>query len=168
MTNQSHQNVKEALVWITDILRKYSIPFQITGGLAAILHGSKRPLEDIDIDIPEDTFALITNEVQNYIIYGPEIFKNEKWNILLMTLNYQGQSIDLSGAYHSTVFNEKTHQWETLPEYLSRSVIMTTYELTLPIISRDDLLAYKAILARDVDLIDMREIEQTAFFDKKE
>lgn len=54
MSNPSQQNIKEALAWITNILKKYSIPFQITGGLAAILYGSKRPLEDIDIDIPEE------------------------------------------------------------------------------------------------------------------
>lgn len=44
---------KDALVGIVSLLRKQEIPFVITGGLAAPVYGSKRPLVDIDIDIPE-------------------------------------------------------------------------------------------------------------------
>lgn len=48
--------VKEALSWITNLLQKYNIPFQIAGGLAAQAYGSNRKLHDIDIDIPEIDF----------------------------------------------------------------------------------------------------------------
>src|SRR5688572_2596281 len=110
------KNTKKALIWIIDILKKYQIPFQITGGLAAMAYGATRPLEDIDIDIPDDQFDRIISDVQPYITYGPSRFKNDKWDLMLMTLNYEGQEIDLSGADSVSVFDEKTKKWIKLEE----------------------------------------------------
>jgi hypothetical protein len=31
-----------------------------------------------------------------FITYGPDQFKSKTWDLMLMTLNYQGQVIDLS------------------------------------------------------------------------
>jgi len=152
------RNTKAALIWITDLLKKHHIPFQITGGLAAKVYGATRPLADIDIDIPEDKFSLIENEVKEFIIFGPENFKSEKWDLLLMTLNYQGQEIDLSGAYHSKIFNDSTGQWVNLTEDFSKVELRKIFGLQFPVISRDELLRYKKVLARDVDLIDINEV----------
>src|SRR5262245_7462066 len=119
----NNRDTKAALVWITNILRKHNIPFQITGGLAARVYGGTRNIEDIDIDIRENTFDLFKNEVAEFIIFGPENFKSEKWNLLLMTLNYQGQDIDLGGAYQTQIFNASTKKWEALHEDLSKAKI---------------------------------------------
>lgn len=101
------QRAKAALIWITDILKKHEISFQIAGGLAARVYGSTRPLEDIDIDMPEEAFDIIKNDVSDFIIYGPEQFKSDQWDLLLITLNYHSQLIDLGGAYRSRIFNER-------------------------------------------------------------
>jgi hypothetical protein len=153
------RDTKAALIWITNILNKNNIPFQITGGLAARVYGAKRPLEDVDIDIPEDKFDLIKIEVANFITFGPKNFKSEKWDLLLMTLNYEGQEIDLSGAYHAKIFNESTGTWHKLTEDLSNVVIKEMFGLQLPVIPCNALLVYKKMLAREVDLIDIREIQ---------
>lgn len=47
-----------ALKWIIKILNSKNIPYQISGGFAAKMYGSIRPLNDIDIDIPEDNFQV--------------------------------------------------------------------------------------------------------------
>lgn len=154
------KNSKTALIWITDILKKHQIPFQITGGLAAIAYGGTRPLQDIDIDIPEDKFDLVKGEVAEFITYGPEKYKSNKWDLLLMTLNYDGQEIDLGGAYQTKIFNEKTGHWEKLAENLSKAEIKTVYELQLPVIPKDSLLSYKKVLSREEDKIDVSEIEK--------
>ena len=105
------KNTKAAFSWIIDILKKFNIPFQITGGLAAIAHGADRPLADIDIDIPEEYFPLVKSEVKDFIQYGPAQFKDETWDLMLMTLNYKGQLIDLSGT-HIKIYNKNTKEWQ--------------------------------------------------------
>src|SRR5579872_4658946 len=153
------KNVKSALVWITDILKKHHIPFQITGGLAAITYGANRPLEDIDIDIPDNQFDSIIDDVKSYIIFGPERFNSDKWDLMLMTLNYQGQEIDLSGADSTHIFNEKTNEWILLYEDLMTVSQKKIFDLDFPVISLKNLIYYKKILSREVDLIDVHQIE---------
>src|SRR5476649_2423021 len=101
-----------ALMWILEILAKYQIPYQISGGLAARMYGSTRQLYDIDIDIPEERFAAVKRDVETYISYGPDWFKNECLELMLMTLNYNGQKIDLRGATKARIFNRAVGLWQ--------------------------------------------------------
>jgi hypothetical protein len=154
------KNTQAALIWITDILKRHDVPFQIAGGFAACVYGGTRPLLDIDIDVPEEMFHLIQPAVADYITFGPAQFKSDKWDLLLMTLNYQDQEIDLGGAYKTKIFNSQRNEWQTLRVDFSEAVMHTVSGLELPIISRKELISYKKILARDVDLIDVAEIEK--------
>jgi hypothetical protein len=151
--------MKKALTWITGVLKEHKIPFQITGGLAAIAYGANRPLADIDIDIPDDQFARILDDVKPYIIFGPARFKSDKWDLLLMTLSYQGQEIDISGADSTRIFNAITKEWVLLNETLLTVPLQKIFDLHLPVIPLKNLMYYKKILAREVDLIDVYQIE---------
>ncbi|EKD71299.1 MAG: hypothetical protein ACD_46C00220G0003 [uncultured bacterium] len=152
-------NAKEALIWITNILQRYSIPFQIAGGLAVRAYGSTRELMDIDIDISENDFEKIINEVKPFIIFGPAQFKDDKWDLFLLTLNYMGQEIDLSGAYTTKIYNNNTHVWEKITTNLAKVNYINIEGLILPVIPRDELILYKKILARPVDLLDIIFLE---------
>ncbi|MBA2649581.1 MAG: GNAT family N-acetyltransferase [Legionella sp.] len=154
------QKIKEALVWITDILIKNQIPFQITGGLATHAYGATRPIADIDIDIPEDSFAIFQKEVSKFITYGLAHYKSESWDLMLMTLDYHGQIIDLSGAYKTKIFNAKTNQWQGITEDLSKACIKSIFEINLPVIPLNSLKTYKMALSRAVDVQDIQEINQ--------
>lgn len=152
------KSAKTAFVWIINILKKLNIPFQITGGLAAIAYGVKRPLEDIDIDISEEHFSLVKTQVKNFIVNYPERFKDESWDLLLMTLNYHGQLIDISGAFCCKIYNKKTHQWQHFPTDFSKITIKKIFDVEVPVIAQEELLYYKNIIARPVDLIDIQQI----------
>lgn len=147
-----------ALRWITNIIQSKNIPFQIAGGLAAIIYGAKRELADIDIDIPEEAFSLILSEVKPYIILGPTHFKTDSWDIYLLTLNYQGQEIDLGGAYETKIFNTALQKWQPLIANFDTAIMKNIAGITIPVIAIEELIAYKTILNREVDQIDIIQI----------
>jgi len=157
------KNSKAALIWITEILKTHQVPFQITGGLAAMAYGATRPLADIDIDIPDAKFDVILTPVQPYVVYGPARFKSDQWDLLLMTLNYEGQEIDLSGADSTYVLNQQTQSWVQLIEDLTKAPIKNILGLELPVIPYESLVHYKKILAREVDLIDIEQMENQKY-----
>lgn len=133
-----------ALKWILGIINSRNIPYQISGGLAAKIYGSKRPLNDIDIDIPEEDFDKIIESVSPYIIYGPAYYQDGKWDLLLMTLNFNGQEIDISGAFEVKVSNKDRTAWIPIPADLSDIVDMDIEEgLTVNVSSPSRVIAYK-------------------------
>jgi hypothetical protein len=152
------QETEQALIWITSILNKLNVPFQIAGGLAARIYGSTRELVDIDIDIPENQFDLVKQHVNPFIVFQPTQYKDEVWDLYLMTLNYQNQIIDLCGAYNTKIRNLKTGEWEQLITDFSKTEIKTLFGLDLPVIAQSDLLLYKKIAGREVDIIDIELI----------
>lgn len=154
------RDTKASLLWITELLKSLDIPFQIAGGLAAHAYGATRELQDIDIDIPEDKFDVIKLHVNNFIIYGPAEYTSKNWRLLLMTLNHHNQEIDLGGAYNTQIFNPKTREWDKLTTDFSKANQLEILGLTLPVISREELLVYKKILSRPVDLEDIKQIER--------
>lgn len=158
LLNSHMKNTEAALRWITDILYRHKIPFQVAGGFAAQQYGSTRELADIDIDIPENRFLEIVPEVEDYIISGPSQFKDKNWDLFLMTLRYEGQEIDLGGAYRVKIFNENEKKWQKLKANLSNVDIVKVFNIKIPVIKKDELIKYKKILGRDVDKVDIEQI----------
>ena len=148
-------NPEMALRWVVEILRKHEIPFQITGGLAARAYGATRPLNDIDIDIPENRFDEIINEVSPYIIYGPAQFIDTNWNLYLMTLDYHRQKIDICGAYKVKVRKTQSSRWRTMPADLSKFERKKFFGFEVPVITKEELIQYKTIIGRKVDQQDI-------------
>ena len=150
------KNTENALKWIVNILESKKVRFQITGGFAAGLYGSNRELADIDIDINDDDFEKITNEVKQYIIFGPEQFKDENWDLKLMTLEYEGQVIDICGE--STIFDKNNNKWMLIKTDFSNSNHVNTYGIDIPVITKESLVAYKSKLLRNVDVEDIEAL----------
>lgn len=151
-----------ALRWITDILHTKKIPFQITGGLAAIVYGSHRELADIDLDVPEEYFDSLVPDIQQYLLFGPEDFRDEHWDLRLMTLEYQGQLIDIGGASHAKIFDRKKGMWVNIVANVAAAETQTIFDISLPFVPKQDLLWYKSILDRDVDREDVASMETLA------
>ncbi len=152
------KNTKEAFYWIVDILRMKNIPFHIAGGLAAKVYGAKRKLADIDIDVPDEMFERISSNVKDYIIYGPKQYKDDSWDLLLMTLNYKGQEIDIAGAYKAKLFNREKGEWELAKTDFSKDEQHTIFGFMVSVINKKELIEYKSKLKREVDIQDISEI----------
>ena len=130
---------KEALIWITNILKAHHISFQIAGGLAVQAYGSTRKLMDIDIDIPEEDFEKISREITPFIVFGPAQFKDENWDLFLVTLNYQGQEIDLSGAHNTKIYDKVDKCWKKIITDFSNVEYKNILGLSVPVIKREEL-----------------------------
>lgn len=152
-------SASRALKWISQILNKHHIPYQITGGLAAQVHGSHRPLIDIDIDLPNAAITQILPEISPYLRYGPRRYHSREWDILLATLNYHGQLIDLSGADDGLIFDRNAQQWVQCKVDFSTVQWRSIAGLQVPVIAKSELIHYKSILCREVDLMDIAAIK---------
>ncbi len=154
------KNTEEAFKWIVNILNKHKIPFQIAGGFAARVYGSKRELADIDFDIPEDRFSEIIPEVKKYIIFGPKRYIDRNWDLQLMTLVYKNQEIDIGGSNNVMIFNSNNKQWLSLKTDFMKTDMIEIYGIRVPIIVKEELIKYKKILSREVDKIDIKQISK--------
>lgn len=156
----------EALHWITDILRARGIPYQIAGGLAANVYGSPRPLNDIDIDVPDDHLAEIVPDVREHIEFGPAHFVDDDWDLQLLTLNYHGQHIDLSGVDTVKVFDKAKGKWVDVSGDPADAELHAVLGITVPVIKPKELIFYKSILNRTINgqAIDRIDVEAARVF----
>jgi hypothetical protein len=148
----------EALRWIIGILNSKEIQFQVTGGFAARSYGSNRELADIDIDINDKDFDKIINDVKQYIVFGPEQYTDDNWNLKLITLDYGGQIIDIGGE--PMVFDKGKKEWILVKTDFSNSTHMNIYGIDIPVIKKESLVEYKRKLLREVDVEDIRGLTQ--------
>ncbi|MFZ2072173.1 MAG: hypothetical protein WAV10_00610 [Minisyncoccia bacterium] len=152
------KNTEKAFLWIVNILNNKNIPFQISGGFAAKIYGSPRELNDIDIDIPDENFPDIYDGVKQYAIYGPEHYKDAKWDALLMTLNYEGQEIDITGATNGKISNKNKSAWLQYPCDFNKVIYKEVFGITVPVISKEDLISYKRELDGEHQIVDIESI----------
>ncbi len=149
------KEAKKALQWIVKILRTQRISFRITGGVAANSYGSKRKLFDIDIDIPNKALISLVPTFKNYKIIGPKHYRDREWDVNYLSVDYHGQAVDLIGSDSQKIFNKNTKQWEDFKINLSNVKRKKVLGLIIPIISKEDLINYKAKIKRKVDLADL-------------
>ena len=148
------KDTEAAFRWIIGVLERRQVPFRISGGLAVRAYGSERPLADIDIDIPDDKFVDILDDVKSYIVRGPERLLDDNWDIYLMVLNFKGQDIDICSAT-AKIKDRVAGKWIDENVDLSKFETKELYGLKVPIIPKQELIIYKTKLAREVDLEDV-------------
>jgi hypothetical protein len=160
------RNTDAALRWIVEKLVKLNIPFEIDGGLAAKLYGVQRELADIDINIPLADFHRLVPFVTEYITYGPAQYTDDNWDLLMFSMKYSGQTIDISALEKTKYYDKESEQWIDFPSDLSEVRIIDYNGMKLPVINEVKLMIYKSQLHRGVDLKDVQGMEDTLF--KKE
>jgi len=153
------RETKKAFLWIIKILRKDKVPFQVTGGFAAEIYGSRRKLFDIDIDIPGSRIRKILPDVKDYLIFGPKEYKDKDFDVYMITLKYNGQRIDICDCYKQKIFDRKKKRWITEKIVLSHYEKKRIFDAIVPVITKKELIKYKEELMRKTDIEDIKEIE---------
>lgn len=159
MADLPEQDAAAALAWIVGVLQTRNIPFQITGGLAARVYGSTRPLADIDIDVPEEFLPALARALTDHVVFGPERLCDEEWDLDLLTVGYAGWRIDLGGAHTARVFDRAARAWVPVTTDLTTAARRDVLGIDAPVVAKGDLIAYKRVLGRDVDRIDVVAME---------
>ena len=152
------KETEKAFLWLTKILEQKGIRYRISGGFAARVYGVDRELADIDIEIADKDIPFIIEDIKPYIIFGPARYKDENWDLNLVTLRYLGQEIDMA-SINAKIFNQKTKLWEKLSSKLDDFEIRSVFGKKVPIEPIKSMISYKTNLARDVDLEDVRQLK---------
>ncbi len=139
-------SIQKTLEFLLPIFENLHIPFQITGGLAAHIYGSNRPINDIDIDVPEDRIENLIPFFEKYIIFGPGHYRDAKWDLQLITLDYNGQEVDIGGAFQTKIFDDTNQFWVNYPANFSTTEFKNYLGLNLPLINPQELISYKKLL----------------------
>ncbi len=150
---------KEVLTFLVKILRDNAIEFQAGGGLAAIAYGATRPLYDIDLEIYKKDVDTVRELLKEYIIEdwnndtgGPD----DEFDLWMMTLKIKEVSVDINQVEGSRV-RSKGGGWVAQPEVM-RAEMKIVEGIEVPAQNKDELIAYKKILARETDLEDVQQI----------
>lgn len=153
------KNTKNTLNWIIDILEQKNIDYRISGGLAARAHGAHRELADIDIEINNEDIQKIMPDVSSYVIYGPSRFLDENWDLNLLTLKHNDQIIDIAST-EQKIFNKIKKTWEPNFINLQNFEIINIFDRDVRVEPKESLIAYKTKIGREVDLIDIHQINR--------
>jgi hypothetical protein len=155
---ESNLNITEALIWIKAILDDEGVPYQIVGGLAARIYGATRPLIDIDMYIPRGHAEVILPRVKEYISKPFKHYTEDVWDIEYFQLKYNGQKIEIAVSPGARFFDKKKSEWVDQTIDFSKSQIGEFEKIQIPVMPRDELVAYKRLLGREVDRADIDEI----------
>ena len=151
-----------ALKWITDILSRMDVPYQVVGGLAAKCYGSTRPLYDIDLYVPSKEISKLEEELTEYIEFGPGRHQDKNWDLVFMKLSYNDQQIEFGDADNNKYFDSQSQRWIKEEINFSESNIIEFEGIALPVMPKQALIEYKQRLNRKVDRIDINEMQNKA------
>lgn len=151
--------VLKALHWIVEILNRHNITYSISGGFAAHLYGSTRPINDIDIDISEKDFEKVYSEVKDFLFLGPTHYTNAKWDLEVMKLRYYDQEIDIGGAFEAKIFDDILQEWIHSPADFLKSKKFDVDGITLDVIDPNDLIEYKKLLSGEHQKVDIEAVQ---------
>ena len=153
-------NVTIGLLWLKSILDQNEVPYQIVGGMAATIHGGTRPVADIDLYISKVNVGSVLPSVRKYISKPLGHYVEYGWDLEYFQLIYQGQKIEIGLSPGTKLYDKKSDEWYSLViDY--RQSVMGSYEgVEVPVMQIPELITYKSILDREVDRIDIMELNQ--------
>lgn len=153
------ERVGPALAWIVSALKRYAIPYQVVGGLAARAWGGSREVVDIDLYVPLDQTRQLLIDIDEYIVWGPQYYYSKNWDITFAKIDFGAQRIELADSSSSPrFFNVLEGRWEDQTIDYRSSVRRSIFGVECDVIPKDELIRYKRALDRPVDRIDVADL----------
>jgi hypothetical protein len=153
------RDVHGALTWVVAALDRWRCPYQVVGGLAALAHGGRRPLNDIDLYAPLPGYPGLLEDLRPHTIWGPARYRDDAWDLVFMKIDYAGVRIEIGDASSSLrYFDAGRARWVDQGVDFARSERRTVEGVAIDVMPLAELLRYKRALARPVDLADVAEL----------
>lgn len=144
-----------ALTRIIHTLNHHAVPYQITGALAGNLHGSRWPLQDIDIEVDAD-LARLAEWFPDCLVWGPGRYVDDEFSLDLLQLNIAGIPVDINSIHE--VYLRPASSPVRFPTDLSRALDAEIAGLRVKVQPLEDLIHYKRLLQRSEDLADLENL----------
>jgi hypothetical protein len=153
------RKVGGALAWIVGVLERHSVPYQVVGGLAARAYGATRPIFDVDLYVPFDRAKGALEEIQPHVLWGPEHHAGEEWDLTFLKADFGGQRVELGDSSNDTKFFDRGRgRWVAQRVDYGAGVRVELFGVRAWVMPREDLVRYKLLLGRGVDLDDVGQI----------
>lgn len=152
------KRVRNALLWLKDILDSQQVQYQIVGGLAATIHGGSREVADIDLYIHKADAGKILPLVSAYLSKPLTHYVEGSWDLEYFQLIYQMQKIEIGLSPGTKIKSAESGEWVELKTDFSQSITGSYLGVEVPTIPVAELIRYKRLLGREVDLIDIDEL----------
>lgn len=151
-----------ALRFIIEVMESAGVAYQITGGLAGSIYGSKWPLHDIDIELAQEGIEKLASveSLQPYITSPLRQFADHEFRMRMMNLTIDGILIDINQAEGIEINTQGN--WIQLSTDLGRAREVHWHGLRLMVQPLKDIIEYKKLLGRKSDVADLTRIAETS------
>jgi hypothetical protein len=156
------ERVIVALNWLKNLLESESVEYQIVGGLAATIHGGTREIADIDVYIHNSDVNKIMAHVVEYISKPLAHYSEHGWDLEYFQLVYRNQKIEIGLAHATKIQSSLNGSWHQLEIDFTKSVTKSYQGIELKVIPVEQLIEYKQLLGREVDLIDVQQLASSS------
>lgn len=150
------ENHFQTLKLIVGQFQREQIVYQITGGLAGNIYGSQWPLHDIDIEVQQKDLETVAKLFSDFIIRPLDRFIDEEFDLMLLTLRINQVEVDINQVEDSFVFSQGVRV--KLDTDLSKANCIDFLGLEVWVQPLEDVIAYKKLLNRQADLLDLIEL----------
>lgn len=151
---------KQTIRFIADILRNHNIPFQLTGGIAAIIYGADRSTPDIDIDINRKDIPTVRRLFKEHIIEDLHHLIDDGFDLWVLTMVIDGMSVDISQAEESYCIKASGAKVR-MDARIAHAKLCAIDGYRVPVQDKEELIAYKKITGRDIDLVDVEQVSSS-------
>ena len=128
------------------------------GGLAAKGYGSERDLNDIDLFVPGEHFWPVVQAGRDFVSKAAARRQEEGWDLTYVQFTYEGIKVEVGNADGLRIFDAGNQIWVPLDIDFSRYEVVFLLGLELPLMRKEDLVRYKSMLSRPVDMEDISAI----------
>ena len=153
------KKVGEALAWIVGVLERRGVPYQVVGGLAARAYGAERPIVDVDLYVPFNRARNALEEIRPNVVWGPEHYAGEEWDLTFLKANFRGQRVELGYSSSGPRFFDRSRE-RMVPQRVDydAGVRIEIFGVRAWVMPEEDLVRYKLALGRQVDLADVEQM----------